>query len=331
MLDLDHPFYLTRALVEAKHHQVGPNDPHGVSVGAVVVLGHAVIARGHYRGQGSVHAEVDAIRQLPLAQREQMVLYVTLEPCNHHGNTPPCTDAIIQSGIKQVVFAYKDPNPHVKGQGMQALLKHGVEVQHCSIPEINDFYAPYAHGVRTGMPWVHLKQAACKQTGLMGDQLNRLNITGREALDWTMQERAKADALLTSTATVLIDDPMMTVRDQSGRHQSSPPLIICGRRDLTPSKKVFQFSRPIIHIKDDLQHHLKELYIQGYRRIWMESGPGLATNMLANGLIQRLTVIYSPKPLMTTNPVYLAQYHYPVSAQMPLGQDECFEYDLSTT
>lgn len=328
MHDVDASFYLLGALEEAKRYHAGIDEPHSVSVGAFVVLNQNIIARGFYRGPGTSHAEVDAIKQLPPEHRDQMTLYVTLEPCNHHGNTPPCTHAIIESGIKRVVFAFKDPNPHVQGQGMQALLHQGIQVQHVLVPEINDFYAPYAHGVCTGMPWIHLKQAACKQTGLMGDKHKRILLTGPEAQAWTMQERAKADAILTSTTTIVVDDPMMTVRSHTNDHQSSPPLIICGRSALTDDHKAFQYTRPIIRIETDLKTHLQALYVRGYRRIWMESGPKLAADMLAKGLIQRLTVIYSPKVMMTTTPIYLAQYHHPVLQQAPLGKDVRFEYDL---
>lgn len=181
------------------------------SVGAVIVCDDQIIAEGSHRGPGHDHAEVDALKQLtriPLSA----TLYVSLEPCCHQGRTPPCTDAIIASGIKHVVFAFQDPNPIVNGSGQLILQSSGIHCEHIHLPEITEFYRSYAHWVKTKQPWVTAKLAMSLDSKIATDSGAPITLTGSELKTQTFLHRKHSDAILTTAATVIADDPEMNVR-----------------------------------------------------------------------------------------------------------------------
>ena len=152
-----HSLFLKLALDQAQlgRGHCAPNP----SVGAVAVQAGRVLAVGHHLGPGTPHAEQVVLSQLPRGLLD-VTLYVTLEPCNHWGRTPPCVDAISQYGIQRVVYAFADPNPIVQANQTPALLRaNGVEVCHESVPEINAFYESYRYWLATKRPWVTVKLA----------------------------------------------------------------------------------------------------------------------------------------------------------------------------
>src|SRR3990167_4836881 len=154
---MSHDFFLREALALAAFWQgwCAPNP----SVGAVVVQAGKVIAKGWHEGVGTLHAEQMALAQVKT--EKDLTLYVTLEPCNHWGRTPPCTDFIIQhAGVTQVVYAFSDPNPTVAEKDSRALLSaKGITVLYYPVSEITAFYAPYAFWVKTHLPFIHVKLA----------------------------------------------------------------------------------------------------------------------------------------------------------------------------
>jgi len=147
--------WMDLALVHAKNGRPSPN-PH---VGAVLVKDGELVATGHHERAGGEHAEIQAIRGAGV-KAAGATLYVTLEPCNHHGRTPPCTDAIIAAKIARVVVGCRDPNPHVEGQGIEKLRNAGVEVVLGVREHVARFViAPWTKHITTGLPYVSLKLA----------------------------------------------------------------------------------------------------------------------------------------------------------------------------
>lgn len=197
------------ALAEAIKGTPSPN-PH---VGAVVVQGGEIVGRGHHPKPGREHAEVMAIRDAGERARGG-TLYVTLEPCNHHGRTPPCTEAILAAGISRVVVGVRDPNPHVEGGGNGRLRAAGVEIiEGVEEPECARVIAPFAKHVREGRPWVRLKMAASLDGRIASAEGVSKWITGPEARRQVHALRARADAVAVGIGTALADDPALTVRD----------------------------------------------------------------------------------------------------------------------
>ena len=153
MADKQHADFLSLALTEAKRHMgnCAPNP----AVGAIISLHNEVIGRGCHEGPGRAHAEIVALQSLaPNQNLSAAVLYVTLEPCCHYGRTPPCTNAIIASGIRKVVFAFRDPNPCVDGGGQAALEAAGIDCEHISLAEIDDFYRSYQYWTCNQLPYL---------------------------------------------------------------------------------------------------------------------------------------------------------------------------------
>jgi diaminohydroxyphosphoribosylaminopyrimidine deaminase/5-amino-6-(5-phosphoribosylamino)uracil reductase len=189
-----------------------PN-PH---VGAVVVKNGQVAGEGHHERAGEVHAEVAALRNAGAAAGGA-TLYVTLEPCNHVGRTPPCTDAILDAKIARVVVGCHDPNPHVAGGGADKLLAAGVRVDiGCRERDARRLVAPWAKFVTTGTPHVALKLALSLDGRIAARTGASKWVTGPASRARVHQLRGQHDAVLIGVGTALSDDPLLTVRDAPG-------------------------------------------------------------------------------------------------------------------
>jgi diaminohydroxyphosphoribosylaminopyrimidine deaminase/5-amino-6-(5-phosphoribosylamino)uracil reductase len=221
--------HMRAALEEARKGLPSPN-PH---VGAIVVSSVGeVVGRGYHAAPGRGHAEVEAIRDAGERSRGA-TLYVTLEPCNHHGRTPPCTDAILAAGIARVVVGVRDPNPHVEGHGNERLRAAGIEiVEGVEGEACARLIAPFAKHVRTGRPFVRLKLAASldgriaaapEVPGARG--ISRW-ITGPEARARVHRLRREVDAVAVGIGTALADDPALTPRDAGAIEARTPPIRI---------------------------------------------------------------------------------------------------------
>lgn len=221
--------YMGRALALAAKGEgrVNPNP----LVGAVIVRDGAVIGQGYHGFYGGPHAERAALDSLT-APAKGAVLYVTLEPCCHYGKTPPCTDAIIKSGIRRVVIGAMDPNPLVAGKGIAALKSHGIEViQGVLEEECIRQNEVFFHFIRTRQPYVVMKYAMTMdgRTATSG-RLSRW-ITGEQAREHVHKTRNRLSAVMTGLGTILADDPQLTCRVPGGRN---PVRVICDTRLMTP-------------------------------------------------------------------------------------------------
>ncbi len=205
-------------------------------VGAVVARDGRVIGRGFHKGPGNPHAEIEALRQA--GNPKGADLYVTLEPCCTFGRTPPCTEAILASGLRRVFAAVEDPNPAVKGRGIAKLKEAGFDVR-CGILEAEAVALDpaYHHFYAKGRPHVHLKWAQTLD-GKYAAAHGRY-ITGAEARRAVHEDRYQADAILVSAGTVLQDDPSLTVRLE-GRGKKLVRIILDRLGTVVPERHVFK-------------------------------------------------------------------------------------------
>jgi diaminohydroxyphosphoribosylaminopyrimidine deaminase/5-amino-6-(5-phosphoribosylamino)uracil reductase len=194
-------------------------------VGAVLVKNRAVVGRGHHRFQGGPHAEVCAIDAAGAAA-QGATLYVTLEPCNHTGRTPPCTVKILEAGIQRVVIGMKDPNPHVTGGGAEFLKRRGIDIRlgvcEAEARQLNEAFVKY---IRTGRPFVTVKCAATLDGRIATRTRDSKWITGESARAFVHELRHGTDAILVGVGTIAADDPLLTAR-LSDRPSKDPIRVI---------------------------------------------------------------------------------------------------------
>lgn len=217
---------MRRALREAAKGDPSPN-PH---VGAVLVKDGCIVSVGHHERAGQAHAEVAAIRAAPGAV-VGATLYVTFEPCNHHGRTPPCTEAIIAAGIREVVIGCRDAHPHVPG-AIERLESAGIVVRLGVLgDDAEALVADFLKHHTTRVPYVVAKAAITLDGRMATASGSSKWITGPLARKCAQRMRSRADAVLVGVGTVLADDPALTVRDVAGR---SPLRVVLDTRLRTP-------------------------------------------------------------------------------------------------
>ncbi len=216
------------------------------AVGAVVVAhdsaGPVIVGRGWTQAGGRPHAETEALGQAGGAARGA-TLYVTLEPCSHHGKTPPCSDAIVAAGLSRVVSALEDPNPLVAGQGHGRLRREGIRVDvGIGAAEARRGHAGHIRRMREARPHVALKLAisADGKAGLAGRR--PIAITGPEAHQRVHLMRAMHDAILTGIGTATSDDPLLTCR-LPGMGMRSPVRVVLDRELRLPSRAALRRPR----------------------------------------------------------------------------------------
>lgn len=218
--------WMRRALTLARRAQgwVEPNP----MVGAVLVRDRRVVAEGYHQEFGGPHAEVNVLQQC----RERGVnpsgcdLFVTLEPCSHHGKTPPCCDALLNAGIKRVFAAMVDPNPAVSGTGIDRLFQAGicVEVGLCG-QQAQQLNEPYVKRATTGRPWVIAKWAQTLDGRIATRSGHSKWISGARSRRLVHQLRARVDAIVVGIGTVLADNPLLTARDVKVRRVARRVVI----------------------------------------------------------------------------------------------------------
>ena len=200
-------------------------------VGAVIVKDGAVIGRGWHRQYGGLHAEREALADCA-GDPHGATMYVTLEPCCHQGKQPPCTDALLESGIRRVVVGARDPNPLMSGNGLRILRKHGVEVTEGVLAEactrLNEVFF---HFIRTGRPFVVMKYAMTMDGKTAACTGRSRWITGPAAREHVHRLRDRYRAILVGVGTVLADDPLLTCRLPGGR---DPLRVVCDTHLRTP-------------------------------------------------------------------------------------------------
>jgi diaminohydroxyphosphoribosylaminopyrimidine deaminase/5-amino-6-(5-phosphoribosylamino)uracil reductase len=242
---------------------------------------------------GGPHAEVSALRAAG-EQARSGTLYVTLEPCAHHGRTPPCTEAILASGVRRVVVAITDPDPRVDGAGIAALRSAGVDVE-VGVGEevVSDQLAPYVKHRRTGRPWVVLKLAATLDGGTAAPDGTSQWITGEEARRDAHHLRSRSDAVLVGAGTVRTDDPALTVRlprdDPWFRGPDEQPLrVVLGT---VPTGAAVA---PALELAGDLAGVLDELGRRDVLSVLVEGGAKVAHAFHASGLVDRYVLYLAP-------------------------------------
>jgi diaminohydroxyphosphoribosylaminopyrimidine deaminase/5-amino-6-(5-phosphoribosylamino)uracil reductase len=247
-----------------------------------------------------------------------VTLYITLEPCNHWGQTPPCVDAIIDYGIDTVVFAYKDPNPVVaRNNSSELLRKKGVKVLHIPLAEIDAFYQSYAYWTRTRTPWVTIKLAVSLDGKIAGSQGLPQQLSNALCSDFTHEKRKNSDVILSSATTIQNDNPLLNVR-LANQEQGKKLAIIDSHLNLSSDARIFtsatfchiyhsdrlkpqmQHSKcqfhPIAETQGllDLPHIISHLGGLGYHDVWVEVGAGLFAAFHEQGLVQQTYLYVTP-------------------------------------
>ena len=231
---MEDEIFMEKALILARRG-LGKTSPNPM-VGALVVKGRKILGKGYHRKYGGAHAEVNALRNAKADVRGASI-YVTLEPCCHHGWTPPCVDALIGAGISRVVIGTPDPNPRVNGKGIQSLLNNGIQVkvgvleERCR--ELNEAYFKY---IQNGIPLVTLKFAQSLDGRIATKTGHSQWISSPESLRLGHALRSMHDGVLVGIATILVDDPGLTVRLAKGKNPRR--IIIDGKLRIPLRAKV---------------------------------------------------------------------------------------------
>jgi diaminohydroxyphosphoribosylaminopyrimidine deaminase / 5-amino-6-(5-phosphoribosylamino)uracil reductase len=314
---MNHSKYMLMALGQAQLYW-GMTQPNP-AVGAVAVKQNEVIAVGAHRGAGFPHAEVVCLNSAQHVRGSD--LYVTLEPCCHHGRTPPCTDIIIDKGIKTVYFAFFDPNPQVAGQGQQRLIEAGIECVHLPCGEVDEFYHHYHYYHQTRLPWVTVKLAVTADGAVAGHAKKPIPITGEQALAYTHINRKRYGAILTTAETLLQDNPLLNVR-LTGESVSKPIFVIDRQLRLTPSLRIWDSAHNVVVFHSNsvkpsscLQQQKKcrtisvaenqqglnlddiiaQIGSMGYHDVWCELGPTMFYSFMQSGVANQVLVYVSNK------------------------------------
>ena len=300
------------ALARLGWGQTAPNP----MVGAVVVRDGAVLGEGHHARYGAAHAEVVALEAAREGARGA-TLYVTLEPCAHHGKTPPCVDAIIAAGIARVVAAVRDPHPVAAG-GMERLQAAGIDVTIGDGAEAaSELNAAFLHAGST-RPWVTLKLAATLDGSIADAQGGSKWITGERARREAHRLRANSDAIMIGINTATADDPDLTVRgvklprvlprrvvvDPSARLPLDGKLARSARKipvivlatPAAPADRVAALTGAGVDVipGDGLPEWLRELRLRDIRSLLVEGGARLGGAMLSAGVVDRLALFHAP-------------------------------------
>jgi diaminohydroxyphosphoribosylaminopyrimidine deaminase/5-amino-6-(5-phosphoribosylamino)uracil reductase len=315
--------FMRLALREARrgHGRTHPNP----LVGAVIARGGKVVSTGFHARAGAPHAEAVAIAAAGKRARGA-TLYSTLEPCNHHGRTPPCTEAIIRAGIKRVVFGSEDPNPHVDGEGHRALVDAGIEVvAHVLADETDALNEPFVKGVTVGVPFVTLK-AAMSLDGKIATKSGRSKwITSEASREEAHRLRNLVDAIVVGAGTVRADNPRLTTRLPGGRtpvrivldsHLRSRPSANVFREDVSEktiiattepldSARARAFTRRGIELwslpsrkgRVSLVPLLKKVAAKGWFHVLVEGGAEVHQSFLEQRLADELVLFVAPKLL----------------------------------
>ena len=236
----DDKTYMARAIRLARRGigGVSPNP----AVGAVIVKRGRILAEGYHLRFGGPHAEVDALSRLESGDAAGATMYVTLEPCNHHGKTPPCTDAILEAGIDRVVVGMEDPNPLVRGAGIAKLRASGIEVVIGVLEEkCRRLNEPFVTCIEKNRPFVTLKIAQTLDGRIATPEGRSRWITGEAAREEVHRMRKASDAVLVGVNTVIADDPRLTVRHVRGGG---------GRRIILDSRLRTPLASRILHLPD---------------------------------------------------------------------------------
>lgn len=302
------------------------------AVGCVLVKDNQIVGRGFHAKAGEPHAEVMALREAG-EQARGATAYVTLEPCSHYGRTPPCAEGLIEAGVSKVIAAMLDPNPLVAGRGLQMLQQAGIETAVGLLADqAEQLNKGFLYRMRTGKPFVQLKMAMSLDGRTAMANGESKWITGAQARADVQQYRAQASAILSTSATVLADDPCLNVRWQqlpAAIQQQYPEsylrqpirVILDSEHRVLPTHQLFQIQSPVwlvsqqprdlsaypdfcqhIQLKLDakstaLSALMAELGVRQINTLWVEAGATLAGALIEQQLVNELIIYMAPKLL----------------------------------
>jgi diaminohydroxyphosphoribosylaminopyrimidine deaminase/5-amino-6-(5-phosphoribosylamino)uracil reductase len=321
-----HETFMRAALGAARKGQ-GKTSPNP-AVGAVLVRKDRIIAAGYHRKAGAPHAEVEALNRLEGKAGPGDTLYVTLEPCNHYGKTPPCTRAILEKGVRKVVVGMRDPNPHVTGGGCDFLSGHGVEVVTGVLEEecrrLNEWFVTY---VTKGRPFVIAKTAMTLDGWTATSTGHSRWVTNERSRQWVHRLRNRVDAVLVGVGTVRADDPLLNTRLGKGKgrdpvrvivdthlripdnarvlgHAQGAQTLIAVGED-TPSRRLRRLDRKGVSFlmcpkkegRIDLRALMDMLGKRSITTVLLEGGSTLMGAMIRERLVDKFCVFKAPKIL----------------------------------
>ena len=327
---------------------IGKTSPNP-AVGAVIVRDNKIIASGYHKRAGANHAEVDALNNLKTRITSRDIMYVTLEPCNHLGKTPPCTKAIIESGIKNVVIGMKDPNPAVKGGGIEYLRSKGINVKTGVLEErCEKLLESFSKYIKTGKPFIIAKSALTLDGYSATSTGHSMWVTGKKARQYVHRLRSEVDAVMVGIGTVIADDPRLTARLSRGKSRDPHRIIVDthlrisrNARALNNDSKALTFivtgekvNKQLINsierentfiirctIKDnqiDLQAMVDLLGKKSITSVLFEGGAGLMGSMIRERLVDKFLIFKAPKLLGGNDGVPMA------TGKGPVYMDESF-------
>ena len=312
--------YMLRAIDLAKKG-MGYTSPNPL-VGAVIVKDGRIIGEGCHEKYGDLHAERNAIKNLT-ESAEGATIYVTLEPCCHHGKQPPCTEAIVENRIAKVVIGSRDPNPLVSGKGTAYLREHGIIVEEDFMREECDELNPvFFHYITTGLPYVVMKYAMTLDGKIATRTGESKWITGEKSRMEVQEMRHRYRGIMVGIGTVLADDPMLNVRIEGKRSPKRKicdsslkipldcricktskdyrTIIACAKADENKKEQLKNLGIQIIEVPDvnnkvDLSKLMKELGSMKIDSILLEGGGTLNDSMMRAGLINEIKAFVAPK------------------------------------
>ncbi|MDP2241162.1 MAG: bifunctional diaminohydroxyphosphoribosylaminopyrimidine deaminase/5-amino-6-(5-phosphoribosylamino)uracil reductase RibD [Burkholderiales bacterium] len=316
MFTTDDHRYMARALQLARKglFTAAPNP----RVGCVIVRDGVIVGEGWHEKAGAPHAEINALAMAG-SQARGATVYVSLEPCAHHGRTPPCTDALIAAGVARVVAAMPDPNPLVSGKGRSALTAAGIAADSGVLePEARELNIGFVSRMTRGRPWVRMKIAASLdgKTALLNGRSQWL--TGPAARRDGHRWRARACVVLTGVGTIKDDDPQLTVREVATSRQPlravvdsrlETPLaarVLAGGALVAAAVEDGEKMRalqdqgaevvvlPNVSGKVDLAALMQELGRRGINEVHVEAGFRLNGSLLREGLVDELVIYLAP-------------------------------------
>jgi diaminohydroxyphosphoribosylaminopyrimidine deaminase/5-amino-6-(5-phosphoribosylamino)uracil reductase len=314
--------YINRAIILAKRGMgwVNPNP----LVGAVIVKNGKVIGEGYHEYFGGPHAEIKAMDNATESVKDA-TLYVTMEPCSHHGKTPPCTEAIIRNGIRKIVTGISDPNPLVNGNGLKILAGAGIEVRPgigtAAITKMNEAFLKF---IVTGLPFCVLKTAMTLDGKIATVENASRWISGEDSRKYVHELRQEYSAVMVGINTVLYDDPLLNTRrihkknrdplkiivDTTGRIpleskvlQRNPQLtILAASEKIDPAKRRYLERMgaqvlicPIKDGKVDLDYLMFSLGRMGIDSVMLEGGSSIAFSALMEGIVDKVISFIAPK------------------------------------
>jgi diaminohydroxyphosphoribosylaminopyrimidine deaminase/5-amino-6-(5-phosphoribosylamino)uracil reductase len=302
---------------------VSPNPRVGCVIVDYGVEGGRAISCGFHRNYGGFHAEVDALRKARQSVAGCTV-YVNLEPCCHVGNTPPCCDALIEAGVSRVIVGIRDPNPKVRGGGIEHLSDAGVEVEVGVLEdECRWINRGFIRNMTIGRPWVTVKAAVSLDGRMAMPDGESKWISGEPSRVRAHLMRAENDAIVVGVGTILKDDPMLTVRGSEGlsplkividRNLDTPPsarvldegrcVFFAGAApDEARESKLVQRGAKIIKHTEDTGPHipvsriLSEISAMGVNNLMVEGGAGVIGSFVASGAVDEFSLFIAPKLL----------------------------------